>query len=188
MVKENIITMKKIIAILMVSLMILSLFTFASCTKDETAGDDTTNDTAPTLKLGLGIYTAVSASDATEDKNGQGQATHTVAAALVDNDGKIVKAFIDCADNKVGYTADGKAVANESFKTKYEAGADYNMVAYGGAAKEWFEQADAFDAACIGKTAQEIAGLVGADGKGTADLQSAGCTIYVTGFVKAASK
>ena len=62
------------------------------------------------------------------------------------------------------------------------------MVAYGGAAKEWFEQADAFDAACVGKTAAEIAGLQAEDGKGVADLQAAGCTIYVTGFVKAATK
>ena len=62
------------------------------------------------------------------------------------------------------------------------------MVAYGGAKKEWFEQAAAFDAACIGKIASEIAGFVGEDGKGVADIQSAGCTVYVTGFVKAASK
>ena len=62
------------------------------------------------------------------------------------------------------------------------------MVAYGGATKEWFEQADAFDAACVGKTTAEIAGLAADDGKGNADLQAAGCTITVTGFVKAATK
>ena len=62
------------------------------------------------------------------------------------------------------------------------------MVAYGKAAKEWFEQAAAFDAACVGKTASEIAGLMAEDGKGVDELQKAGCTIYVTGFVKAASK
>ena len=62
------------------------------------------------------------------------------------------------------------------------------MVAYGGAAKEWYEQAAAFDSACVGKTAAEIASLVAEDGKGTEEVQSAGCTIYVTGFVKAASK
>ena len=62
------------------------------------------------------------------------------------------------------------------------------MVAYGGATKEWHEQAAAFDAACVGKTATEIAGFVAEDGKGVEDIQAAGCTIYVTGFVKAASK
>ena len=39
-----------------------------------------------------------------------------------------------------------------------------------------------------GKTNDEIAGLKGEDGKGTADLQTAGCTIDITGFVKAATK
>ena len=180
--------MKKIIAILSVSLMVLSLFTFASCTKDETVGDDTTNDTTATLKLGLGVYTSVSATDATEDKAGQGQATHTVAAVLVDNDGKIVKAFVDCADNKVGYTADGKAVANESFKTKYEAGAGYNMVAYGGAAKEWFEQADAFCTLIVGKTAAEVKALVVNGDKGTDEVINAGCTITVAEFALAVEK
>ena len=57
-----------------------------------------------------------------------------------------------------------------------------------GAKKEWFEQAAAFDAACVGKTATEIKALMANDGKGVEDLQTAGCTIYVTGFVKAAEK
>ena len=68
------------------------------------------------------------------------------------------------------------------------------MSAYGtdlngdGTVKEWFEQSAAFDAACIGKTAAEIAGLMADNNYGTADLQSAGCTILVNGLVKAASK
>ena len=62
------------------------------------------------------------------------------------------------------------------------------MVAYGGAKAEWYKQAAAFDAACVGKTVKEIASLMGADYKGVADLQTAGCTVYVSGFVKAASK
>ena len=62
------------------------------------------------------------------------------------------------------------------------------MVAYGGAAKEWYEQAAAFDSVCLGKTAGEIEGLIGEDFKGTEEVQTAGCTVYVSGFVKAASK
>ena len=168
--------MKKIISILMVSIMVLALFTFAGCNKQE-----------PTLKLGLGVYVTASATDATEDKAGQGQGTITAAAVLVDAEGKIVKAFIDVADNKVGYTADGKAVANDAFTTKYEAGKDYNMVAYGGAAKEWFEQADALNTFCIGKTATELKSLV-ANGYGIADVQTAGCTISIEELIKAAVK
>ena len=169
--------MKKILSIVLVSVMVLALFTFVGCNKQE-----------PTLKLGLGVYTSVSATDATEDKAGQGQATVTAAAVLVDADGKIVKAFIDCADNKVGYTADGKAVANDSFATKYELGDNYNMVAYGGAVKEWYAQADAFCALIAGKTAAEVKALVAEGNKGTDEVINAGCTIYVAEFANAVEK
>ena len=157
--------MKKILTVLLATLMVVSLFAFVGCG----------NEAEATLKLGLGVSISGSATDAA-DTAGNDQLTVTAAAVLVDDAGKIVKAFIDCADSKVGHTADGKAVVTESFKTKYELGAGYNMVAYGGATKEWFEQADAFWA------------LVAEDFKGTADVQAAGCTIYVSDFAKAVEK
>lgn len=168
--------MKKILSILLVSVMVLALFSFAGCKKDEP------------LKLGLGVYTTVNATDASADKNGQGQATITAAAVLVDSQGKIVKAFIDCADNKVGYTAEGKAVTNQAFQTKYEAGKDYNMIAYGGSTKEWYEQADAFCALIVGKTVEEVKALVVNGDKGTDEVLNAGCTITIAEFVKAVEK
>lgn len=64
------------------------------------------------------------------------------------------------------------------------------MVAYGGAKAEWYAQADAFASKLIGKTESEIASLMSTTGetagKGTADVIAAGCTIYVSDFVKAA--
>ena len=128
--------------------------------------------------------------DATEDKDGSNKVATNVFAAAVDADGKVVAAMSDCVE--LAFSFDTKGVSTldttKAVASKKEQGANYGMVAYGGAKKEWFEQAAAFDAACVGKTATEIAALVGADGKGVADLQTAGCTIYVTGFVKAASK
>ena len=68
------------------------------------------------------------------------------------------------------------------------------MSAYGqdlngdGVVKEWNEQAAIFDAACLGKTVNEVKALMGADSYGTADLQTAGCTISISGFVAAAAK
>ena len=145
-------------------------------------------NTPATLKFGAGVYvSAPSATDATEDKDGSGKIDVTVAAVTVDANGKIVACALDTASNTVNFTADGKAVAKDEFKTKYELGYDYSMKAYG-ATLEWFEQADAFNAATIGKTAGEISSLMGADNYGTADLQAAGCTILVNGLVKAASK
>lgn len=162
----------------MVSAMILSLFTLVGCTPGK----------EPSLKLGLGVVASASATDATADKEGQGKVTTTVATVLVDDAGKIVKAFIDSADNKVTYTAEGKANTTESFKTKYELGADYHMVAYGGAAKEWFEQADAFCTLIVGKTADEVKALITEDDKSADEVIKAGCTIGIADFVKAVDK
>ena len=154
----------------------------------DTSNEDTSNKTEETLKLGLGIVTTTAVTDATEDKNGSSQATMTAAVVLVDKDGKIVKAFVDCADSAVAHTLDGKAITTESFKTKYELGDDYNMKAYGGAAKEWYEQADAFCTLIVGKTASEVKALVAENARGTEDVINAGCTIYVSDFALAIEK
>ena len=138
--------MKKVISILLVLVMALGVFALTGCKKQ-------------TLRLGLGVYTSVSATDATEDKAGEGKATVTAAAVLLDKDGKIVKAVIDCADSSVKYDVDGKAQKAGEFKTKREMGKDYGMVAYAGSAKEWYEQADAFCELVIGKGADEVKAL-----------------------------
>ena len=193
--------MKKIIVLVLAFAMILASLAFVGCDNGTSNNNDTTaeNTTAGTnnettesaLKLGLGIVSTVSASDATEDVNGKNNATFTAAAVLVDENGKIVKAFIDCADNKVEFTIDGKAIAATSFATKYELGTNYGMTNpnYGGTAtKEWFEQADIFCNLIVGKTATEVLALVAADAKGTEDVINAGCTIYVSDFAKAVEK
>ncbi len=147
------------------------------------------NNAAATVKFGAGVYTSTpTTADATEDKDGSGKLDVTVAAVTVDADGKIVACALDTASNTVKFTADGKAVANGEFKTKYEMGADYNMVAYGGATKEWFEQADAFEALVAGKTLNEVKALVTDANKGTEEVINAGCTIMINEFVGAIEK
>ena len=182
--------MKKVLSILICATLLLSTLLLFGCGDKGNTPAETSAPAAEeaTLKLGFGVSTTVIASNATADKNGNGQATMTAAAVLVDNDGKIVKAVIDCADSEVAYTAEGKAVANDSFKTKYELGNDYNMKKYGNAVKEWFEQADAFCALIVGKTATEVKALVAEGNKGTQDVINAGCTIVIDEFVKAVDK
>mgnify|MGYP003297401072 FL=1 len=68
------------------------------------------------------------------------------------------------------------------------------MAAYGtdlngdGTVKEWYAQAEAFDTACVGKTADEISALAADKGYGVEALQTAGCTINIADMVKAAVK
>ena len=170
--------MKKLICVLLSVLMLATAVAFVGC------------DKAPaTVKMGLGVYTATpTTADASEDKDGQGKVAITAAVITVDAEGKVVACQLDTADLTVKFTLDGKAVANDGFKTKYEQGKDYNMVTYGGAAKEWFEQADAFEAFVVGKTLDEIKALVAEGNKGNSDVIAAGCTIMIHEFVGAIEK
>ncbi len=169
--------MKRTLSAILCLLLVASALVFVGCDKKDES-----------VKLGLGIHTATKTSGATEDGNGKAQATMTVAAVTLDAAGKIVACQLDTADFTVEYTADGKAVANASLKTKYEMGKDYNMVTYGGATKEWFEQADAFEGVVAGKTVDEVKALVAEGNKGTDAVISAGCTIMVNEFVLAIEK
>ncbi len=172
--------MKKIICLALAIVMIAGAFVLVACDA---------NNEKETLKFGLGIYTNVkSATDATEDKNGEGSVEITAVAVTLDKDGKIVSCVIDTAANSVKYTSEGKAVANTSFATKYEQGKDYGMIAWGGAAKEWFEQVDAFTTLIKGKTLSEVKALVVNGDKGNDDVIAAGCTITVNDFVLALEK
>ncbi len=141
--------------------------------------------------LRLGIYTGQKTlTDAHDGMNGNNEIETTVIAATVDKDGKITAAIADSVQLAFSFDGNGAAMtdAAQAVISKREQGDDYGMVAYAGAVKEWYAQADAFTAACVGRTAGDVASLMGNDGKGTADVQAAGCTIYVSGLVRAASK
>lgn len=138
------------------------------------------------LKTGLATINNIeSSSDASKDADGIAQADVLMAAVTVDTDGKIVECVIDGAQTVINFDAKGKIKTDlaSEFKTKNELGSDYGMVAYGGAVAEWNEQAAAFAAYCIGKTADEVTGMaVTEDGKAAdADLAAA-CTIHIGDF------
>lgn len=145
----------------------------------------------------IAFATSVENTDATEEKEGSVEFEETIVAAVTDKDGKVVVAKTDCAVVTVAFDTKGVATVDTAaeIKTKLDLGTDYNMAAYGkkhdgsdGAVKEWFEQAAAFDAALVGKTASEFASLADADGYGTGDLATAGCTIGISDMIKAADK
>ena len=145
--------------------------------------------------LKLGVVSSESTSDAAEDKAGKTELNTTATATVLGKDGKVKVAATDAISVKVGFDTKGvtDVDATKAISTKAELGENYGMAAYGtdlnkdGVVKEWNEQAAAFDAALAGKNADEIAGLE-KDGYGSADLQTAGCTIAVSDMVKAAVK
>lgn len=167
--------MKKLLSVLLSVVMILSVLSLVGC--------------GSPLKLGVGIVSYVDEiKSADADTNGTSTSDSTVAAVLVDEDGKIVKCAIDVVSATMSFTSKGEYVKADEIKTKYELGNDYGMVAYGKAQKEWFEQVDAFVSLVEGKTLQEVQALVATDGKGNDEVINAGCTIIITDFVTALEK
>ena len=168
--------MKKIISIILAAIALASVMMVSGCG-------------ASPLKLGMGVYTAYGeAKNAEGEVNGYQEIAQTLAAVLLDKDGKVVKCEIDSADFKLEHTAEGKAVALAEVKTKYELGKDYGIVAYGGAKKEWFEQIDILEAAIVGKTLDEIKALVVEGYKPNEEVATAGCTIAIADYIKAVEK
>ena len=192
--------MKKIFALILMACMVLSLAACGS-TSTPAATEAPAEAEAPAdvpaeggdaaaeaeYKLGMGVSLNMDSS-----KTGNAQVDATVAAVVIDADGKIVACRIDCAQSKMA-VADGAVDAAATFKTKMELGDDYGMVAYGNAIAEWDAQAKAFEDYVVGKTAAEVEGIetaVNEEGYDVATDETllASCTMSITDFKEAVVK
>lgn len=194
--------MKKLLALLLALVMVLS---FAACSNEP--ADDTNSDasnetssteetpsepeeTAATYTLGMGVV----ASDASS-KDGQAQVNATVAAVVFDAEGKIVKCEFDVAQTKVGFEGGvlPEDLTTVDVRSKQVKKDDYGMRGVSSIGAEWFEQADALAAAIVGMTADEFVGLelvardeshmVAAD-----ETIAASCTMDISDFQAAVAK
>ena len=165
--------MKKIFAILLLACMVLSL---AACGGAKTAE----------YKLGMGVSLNMNSS-----KAGNAQVDATCAVVVLDKDGKIVACRIDVAQNKMDVT-DGQVDPAKTFQTKLERGEGYGMRGASPIGKEWFEQAEAFEQYCVGKTIDEIAGMETVVNEGhtvaTDETLYASCSISIDQFQDAVVK
>ncbi len=167
----------RVFAVLLTALMLSTVLLVGCGSKEEP------------LQLGVGVYSAFSGSgDADGETLGYDQVTETVAAVLLDGNGKIVSCVLDSIDLKAQFNEAGEYVTPGEFPTKHEIGDNYGMVAYGGAKLEWYKQADAFASVVIGKTADEVKALVVNKKQGNDEVIAAGCTIAVADFVDAIVK
>ena len=145
------------------------------------------------LKTGLSIVTNVGDSkSAAGEENGEGKYDVTMVAVLVDDHGVIQDCIIDGIAASVKFDASGVITTDLTapIQTKNELGANYGMVAYGGAVAEWDEQAAALASFAVGKTVEELRnGAIDETGKAPAgsDLATS-ATIYLGGYVSAIEK
>ena len=139
---------------------------------------------AAEYKLGMGISLSTASS-----KEGNAQVDATVAAVVLDAEGKIVAAKIDVAQDKMDVT-DGQVDAAKTFQTKKELKEEYGMSKIG--SKEWYVQAAAYEEFLIGKTAAEIEAVeLVQDGAHTVfadETLKASCSISVGEFKEAVLK
>jgi len=144
--------MKKIVALVLASLLVLSM-------------------TSAFAATGLGSVTTVQATATTAEKAGSVTATTTMCAVTLDAEGKIVGISFDVVQAK-GST---DAAATAETQSKDELKEAYGMKAISPIGKEYYEQMDALAAWCIGKTVEEVLNGAAAE---DADLK-AGCTIGI---------
>lgn len=147
------------------------------------------------VKVGLGAHTdfTYGSHNIGDEVYGQAvtettaQADIHVAAVMVGADGKIVSCKIDAIQIAGKVDATGKLLTDVSteFKTKKELKEDYGMKGASAGAgkieggKEWYEQAEAFELWCVGKTLDEIKNMGLSDGYSTDSTLATGCTIKV---------
>lgn len=164
----------------------------AFSTESEGQGDVTGVVTEGNVKTGLGIVTTISDStDATAEAEGNAQVNATIAAVTVDAEGKITACKIDIAQTAIHFGTDGKITSDltAEYPSKQQIGDDYGMKAASSIGKEWYEQADAFAAYCVGKTAEEVTGIaVTAEGTPADTDLMASVTMHIGGFQAAVAK
>ncbi len=170
--------MKKVVAIALSAILVLSLTAVASAEL-----------------LGLGVHTYINGTDAGE-KDGRGQVNSVICTVILD-DNKVIKAIqFDTAQTNVNFNAEGKVTTDltEVVRSKLEKGEDYGMRPASPIGKEWFEQIAALEEYCIGKTVEEVVSMptYERDAAHTtvpdvADLKSS-VTIDVGGYLAALQK
>ena len=147
----------------------------------------------PEGELALGFYMVAAyagghsgSTNATADANGLAQANVDIYAVTIDSNGVIVDCKIDAIQCKTNFDATGALVSEIGAVnlSKMELQDDYAMRGASSISAEWFEQVEALEDYCVGKTPAEVAGIALDDaGKATdADL-IAGITMPLADFI-----
>lgn len=185
--------MKKLLALLVCGLMALSLVACSSnepTTSDEPTQTETTGtETTGAVSMGVGQSTTMSGTSVDADHTeGSLEVDTTYALLAVDAEGKIVDLQVDVAQNTSTWNATGEIVTEGVQGTKRERGDDYAMRGASPIGAEWYEQADAFEEYCIGKTVDEVLNMeLGGDHNSPVDLATS-CTMAVGDFITAITK
>lgn len=194
--------MKKLLAMILCLVMVLAL---AACNNGTPNNGDNSNGSAnggtpaapgsngATTRIGLGMAVDSAVSPAEDDDDGRAEAEVTTCALLLDQEGKILSVKFDCTEAIATYNKAGAVTWPDTYKSKKELGYDYGLKKYSSIGKEWFEQVNALEDYCTGKTVSDVSSmqLKEEDGKkgvpAAAELTST-CTISCDQFIEALKK
>ena len=184
--KKLLIIVAAVVVVLAVVLAVVLLGGNKAPETTTTSGQGSTPATQ-TYKLGMG---AVAGSHTSSQTN------LTVATVVLDEAGKIVACRLDVAQNKYAFDEDEEELTFKVLKTKMELKEAYNMKGASPIGKEWYEQAQAFEAWVEGKTGAEVAELLKKDNLvqngthwvTTDEVLKVGCTMDVQDFRDAVVK
>lgn len=195
--------MKKLLAMILCLVMLLAL---AACNNGTPNNGDNSNGSenggtppaAPgpngaTTRIGLGMAVDSAVSPAEDDDDGRAEAKVTTCALLLDQEGKILSVKFDCTEAIATYNKAGAITWPDTYKSKKELGYDYGLKKYSSIGKEWFEQVNALEDYCTGKTVSDVSSmqLKEEDGRmgvpAAAELTST-CTISCDQFIEALKK
>lgn len=105
-------------------------------------------------KVGTTSFTQIE--DQASDEGGRVTFNTHYGHVALDADGKILNAFIDTAQNRVAYNADGEFEAHTGTDSKKVLKEEYNMKGASPIGKEWYEQAAALEEYVVGLTVDEV--------------------------------
>ncbi len=134
--------MKKILSLMLV--LVLALASLVACGKPDNNGENSDVNAEKTYTLALAVDTAI---------GNNNKVSNTAMALALDSDGKIVLARVDTVEATPALDDAGALVAQDSVSSKVELGDAYSGMAAGA----WADQAAAFEAWLVGKTAAEVA-------------------------------
>lgn len=136
-------------------------------------------------QLHFAVTTSIDSSKAASaEADGTAQLDVNVTALTVSGD-TITSCVIDAVQAKVSFNASGVITSDITMAplTKNELGADYGMVAWGGAIAEWNEQAASFASYVAGKTLSDVMGIAVDESTHPTDADLASSvTIAIGGF------
>ena len=150
---------------------------------NEANNGGTVNGTAYRVGLGMTVESTVSPAEAAV----------TTCALILDQEGKILSVTFDCVEAAASYNTSGNVTWPDTYKSKKELGYDYGLKKYSSIGKEWFEQVNALEDYCTGKTVSDVSSMQLKEENGKQEIPAAAeltssCTISCDQFIDALKK